>query len=114
MTNGALRKVLGNAPPTWTWSELTAPKIMAAMSKVKIQSIQERSQKRISNHAICKSMKGLSVPTADLGEKHVFEVGGARGEAVVGGRGVEHVQGWPSAHEAAGNNPISLLVGGQV
>src|SRR5438270_8965705 len=110
MTNGALCRVLESAPPTWTWSELTAPKMSRLIMNRKIHTIQERSQKRISNSAIRRNIGQSSVPLANLGEENVFQIG-LRGRKTIARRLLAvHVEEWPSPHQFVGNHAESLLV----
>src|SRR5579859_208414 len=65
------------APPTWTWSVLMASKTRRATMPVNTQSIVERSQYRISNHAN-RSTQALLIQASKAGKEDIFKICGHR------------------------------------
>src|SRR5450432_2185984 len=110
MTKGALWSVLERAPPSCTWSELTAPKTNNPMMKRKIHTIQERSQKRISNSAIRKNIDRFLIPVPNFGKEHVFQIGLAGQEALPRQLLSKHVQERPSANKAVRDDAEGFFV----
>src|ERR1700683_2058314 len=94
-----------------TSSEPIAPKISTPTTKRKIHSIQERSQKRISNRATPQSMS--STPRTDFAEENIFQIGRTGSKSLAEGRGVINVKKRTSADEPAGDHLVTLLVTGQ-
>src|SRR5579864_354107 len=88
----------------------TAKKTARASTTVKIHNIHERSQKRISNHAMRQNMLAPSVPVFDFAEEHVFQVGCAGRESVTRWLLAEHMDQRPSAHQLVGDHAEALLV----
>src|SRR5262245_34917352 len=114
MANGPFAATLARPSSLRNSSDPIAPATSRATTSRNAHRIQERSQNRISNQAICRITPRDLAPRSDRGEEHVLEARLGRSEAFFRRQVAIHVEQSLTLHEPARDDSVASLELGQV